>query len=83
MKLEGTKVVDIDSTYLEQKRQKLLYSTHQWHSRHVLAFLQLISLDHQQKMLAKMPSVSQSTLYTYLAECVGNVRGSMAFRAGL
>lgn len=85
MKLEGTKVVDVDGTYLERKRQKLL-------SQHSSVALlprpsfpaigwKLITLDQQQEMPAEMPSVSQSTLYTYLAEGVGNVRGSMAFRA--
>lgn len=85
MKLEGAKVVDVDGTYLEQKRQKLL-------SQHSSVALlprpsfpmvgwKLISLDQQQEMLAEMPSISQSTLYTYLAEGLGNARGSMAFRA--
>ena len=85
MKLEGAQVVDVDGTYLERKRQKLL-------SQHSSVALlprpsfptigwKLITLDQQQEMPAEMPSVSQSTLYTYLAEGVGNVRGSMAFRA--
>ena len=85
MKLEGTQAVDVDGTYLERKRQKLL-SQHSSvallpHPSFPTVGWKLITLDQQQEMPAEMPSVSQSTLYTYLAEGVGNVRGSMAFRA--
>lgn len=71
MKLEGTQVVDVDGTYLERKRQKLL-------SQHSSVALlprpsfptigwKLITLDQQQEMPAEMPSVSQSTrIHTWL-----------------
>ena len=84
MKSEGAKVIDVDGTYLERKHQKL--------SQHSsvaplpcpgfpMIGWKLITLDKPREMSADMPSISQSTLYTYLAEGVGNVKGSMAFRA--
>ena len=42
---------------------------------------QTIKENNAQEVAKEMPSVSQSTLYTYLTEGVGNAKGSMAFRA--
>ena len=85
MKSEGARVIDVDGTYLERKLQKLLcqhssvaplpcpsFPTVGW---------KMINLQQPQESLPEMPSTSQSTLYTYLAKGVGNIKGSMAFRA--
>lgn len=78
-------VVDVDGTYLEKKRQRLMSSNitvaplptpyfplHGWIE---------VKDKNAQSAAKDMPSVSPSTLYTYLAEGVGNAKGSQAFRA--
>ena len=78
-------MIYVDGTYLERKRLRLLSSNtpvaplpcprfplHGW---------QTIQNSSAQEVAKEMPSISQSTLYTYLAEGVGNAKGSMAFRA--
>ncbi len=82
---EKVPVVDVDGTYLEKKRQRLLlsniavaplstpsYPLHGWTE---------VNDDSTQRIVKDMPSLSPSTLYTYLAEGVGNAKGSQAFRA--
>ena len=85
-KLEGVSVVDVDGTYYERKRQKLLSSgvnpaplplpdvpLHGWVDT---------SLSEDTKMLdSTFPCVLPSTLYTYLAEGTGHTKGNKAFRA--
>ena len=86
VKLEGTNVIDVDGTYLERKRQKLLSQNSsvaplQCPDFPMIGWKVITLSDHPQEMPAEMPSISQSTLYTYLAEGMGNAKGSMAFRA--
>ena len=82
---EGVPVIDVDGTYLERKRQRLMSSNvavaplstpsfplHGWEE---------VKDDSVESITNKMPSVSPSTLYTYLAEGVGNAKGSQAFQA--
>lgn len=83
---EKIPVVDVDGTYLEKKkRQRYLssniavtplstpsYPLHGWTE---------VKDNNTQTIVKDMPSVSPSTLYTYLAEGVGNAKGSQAFRA--
>ena len=84
-KSEKVPVVDVDGTYLEKKCQKLLSSNiavaplltpsfplHGWTE---------VNDDNAQSITTDMPAVSPSTLYTYLAEGVGNAKGTLAFRA--
>lgn len=80
----GMKVVDVDGTYLEKKRKRLLEAglnvaplplpslpVHGWHT--LSPECPLLEPD--------FPSISQVTLYTYLAEGVGNTKGKKSFRA--
>lgn len=84
-KTEGVSVVDVDGTYLERKRQSLLsanvnvaplpipnFPLHGWES---------IDGSNVDVIAKQLPCVLPTSLYTYLAEGVGNSRGSMAFRA--
>lgn len=79
LKSQGAGFVGIDGTYLKRKCQKCLsqqcsvaplpcpgFPTVGW---------RMIDLHQPQAFLAEMPCISQSTLYTYLAEGVGNVKG--------
>ena len=80
-----TEVIDIDGTYLEKKRQRLLaanikvaplprpaFPPHGW---------QNVDETNAAEVAIHMPCVLPTTLYTYLAEGVGNAKGSKAFRA--
>lgn len=79
-------MIDVDGTYLERKRQKLLPQNPALEPLPcpdfpAVGWLVITLGDHPQEIPAEMPSILQSTLYTYLAEGVGNTKGSMAFRA--
>ena len=84
-KSEGVHVIDVDGTYLEGKRQKLLSNNSSVTMLPCPSFPTVgwlaVDLQQPQSFPADMPSISQSILYTYLAEGVGNVKGSMEFHA--
>ena len=77
------KVIDVDGTYLEKKRERLIEAdldvpplpipTHPVQG--------LVKLSESPSLEENFPSISQGTLYTYLAEGVGNTKGKKAFRA--
>ena len=81
---EGKKVIDVDGTYLEKKRKRLIEEGFD------ISPLPLPSfpingwrkLSPEEPLLdTDFPSLSQGALYTYLAEGVGNTQGKKAFRA--
>ena len=84
-KADQVGVIDVDGTYLERKRQRLLSSNVNVGPLPYPAFplhgWQTVEESNAKNMANQLPSVSQTTLYTYLAEGVGNTKGSMAFRA--
>ena len=84
-KAEGVGVIDVDGTYLERKRLSLVsanvnvaplpqpnFPLHGWQS---------VEESNADDIAKQLLCVLPTTLYTYLAEGVGNARGSMAFRA--
>ena len=84
-KAEGVGVIDVDGTYLEKKRLDLMsanvnvaplpppnFPLHGWQS---------VEESNAEDIAKQLPCILPTTLYTYLAEGVGNARGSMAFRA--
>ena len=82
----GAKVVDVDGTYLEKKRKKLLEAGELVPEAVSLPAFPLdgwrtISPGTSIVLETNFPSVSHGTLYTYLAEGVGNVQGKRAFCA--
>ena len=84
-KADKAPVIDVDGTYLERKRQRLLSSNLPVVLLPCPAFplrgWQIVQENNAKEIAKDMPSVSQSTLYTYLAEGVWNAKGAMAFRA--
>ena len=84
-KAENATVIDVDGTYLERKRQKLLASNISVeplpHPIYPPLGWQTVLEQNQKEIALQMPCVLPTTLYTYLAEGVGNAKGALAFRA--
>ena len=84
-KIDKASVLDIDGTYLERKRQKLLSSNVRVASLPRPAFpltgWQTVDEKSSEEVTKEMPIITQSTMYTYLAEGVGNAKGSLSFRS--
>ena len=84
-KFENAAVIDVDGTYLEHKRQKLLDShvavAPLQRPTHPPCGWQTVSDGTWESLAQQMPCVLPTTLYTCLAEGVGNAKGAMAFRA--
>ena len=78
--------MDIDGTYLERKRQKLLSLNVPVEPLPCPAFplcgWQTVQKENAKEVAKDMPSVSQSILYTYLAEGVGNKKAFRALKKG-
>lgn len=76
---------DVDGTYMERKRQKLLSSNINVaplpYPSFPLEGWQAVEECNAEHIAKQLPSISNTTLYTYLAEGVGNTKGSLAFRA--
>lgn len=82
--MDGCKVIDVDGTYLERKRKRLNEAGSNIPPLSVPSFpvCGWSKLSPESPLNdPKFPSLSQGTLYTYLAEGVGNTRGKKAFRA--
>ena len=84
-KTESIQVIDVTGTYLERKRQKLLSSNINVaplpHPAFPLHGWKTVEESNGKDIAKQLPTVSPTTLYTYHADCVGNTKGSMAFRA--
>lgn len=82
---DQTKVIDVDGTYLEKKKKHLIESGMNLPSLPIPPFPVLgwrkLTPSENPLLEDDFPCVSQGTLYTYLAEGVGNTRGKKAFHA--
>lgn len=77
-KSENAKVIDVDGTYLEKKRQRLLAANVQVALLPPPAFpphgWQIVDEEKATQVAGRMPCVLPTTLYTYLAKGVGNTK---------
>ena len=82
---DGARVIDVDGTYLEKKRSKLLAAGVNMIPLSSIPTFPVTSWckvsPENASLPPDFPSISQGTLYTYLAEGVGNTHGKKAFRA--